>query len=109
MEEGAGREPVGGGDGVIALYTYIYIGGRGRAGAGRRGKTVLLLYDIYTYTHKHIYEEGAGQEPVGGGRRCYCVIYLYRRRKGLGGSRQEGEDGEFSHFPCELHIHMNNV
>jgi len=39
---------------VLLHYIRIYIGGRGRAGAGRRGKTVLLLYDIYTYTHVNI-------------------------------------------------------
>ena len=39
MEEGTGREPVGGGKTVI-MFIHILYGGRGRAKAGRRGKTV---------------------------------------------------------------------
>jgi len=37
-----------------------------------------------------------------------CYISLYKE-KGPGGSRQDGEGGDLSHFICELHMHMNNV
>ena len=50
MEEGAGREPVGGGKTVInaGAHFYINIGGRGRAGAGRREKTGSCESYVYT-------------------------------------------------------------
>ena len=55
-EEGAGREPVGGGRWCYCvmkfLYTCLYHGGRGRAGAGRRGKTGLPLYYINIHRRK---------------------------------------------------------
>ena len=68
---------------LLCLYIYAYIGGRGREGAGRRGKTVLLSYDIFIYMF--ISEEGARREPIGGGRRRTL------------------------HFTCDLYVHMNHV
>ena len=63
LEEGAGREPVGGGRRRFILYMYICIfGGRGRTGAGRRGKT-----EIYSL--------------------CVCARARAKWRKGPGGSR----------------------
>ena len=46
MEEGAGREPVGGGRRGYRCIIYIYIGGRDRAGAGRRGKTESITFHL---------------------------------------------------------------
>jgi len=50
MEEGAGREPVGGGRRwLMRVHAFIInIGGRGRAGAGRREKTGSCESYVYT-------------------------------------------------------------
>jgi len=50
---------------ICAMSLY---GGSGRMGAGRRGKTG--NYDYYVLIHIYMFmEEGAGREPVEGGRR----------------------------------------
>jgi len=59
---------------ILCGYTYIlYIGGRDPYCTG--GVRRRCYINIYL-------EEGAGREPVGGGRRCYCIIYTYIWRKG---------------------------
>ena len=55
-------------------------------GAGQEPVGGGRRWDCYIY----ILEEGAVREPVGGGRRCYCCIYIQiyiYRRKGPCGSR----------------------
>ena len=76
-EEGAGREPVGGGRWrsitITCVCRYKVEGGRRRAGANIRGKVVVKKYHLraraHTHTHTYI---------------CVCVII---RRKGQGESR----------------------
>ena len=46
---------------------------------------------VYMFVTSFALEEGAGQEPVGGGRRWDCYIYIGGRGRARTGRR--GEDG----------------